>query len=175
MFVTIRRAKNLIFVGNHWQGNELDTVSNHRQGNELDTVGNHWQGNELDTDGNHRQGNKLDTVGNHWHCNKLDHVGNQWQGNKIDTVGNHWQGNKLDTVGKKVEGLLWPGASQWRIYYHRMWSQLSTTCSNLLKQSNEEPLVAVDHNQLQTIASETVEPINWSHPNPHGQYPLIAT
>ena len=29
--------------------------------------------------------------------------------------------------------LLWPGASQWIIYYHRMWRQLSTTCSNLLK------------------------------------------
>ena len=26
----------------------------------------------------------------------------------------------------------WPGASQWRIYYHRMWGQLSTTCSNIL-------------------------------------------
>ena len=26
--------------------------------------------------------------------------------------------------------LLWPGASQWWIYYHRMWRQLSTTCSN---------------------------------------------
>ena len=25
------------------------------------------------------------------------------------------------------------GASQWRIYYHTMWGQLSTTCSNLLK------------------------------------------
>ena len=25
---------------------------------------------------------------------------------------------------------LWPRASQWRIYYHRMWVQLSTTCSN---------------------------------------------
>ena len=25
-------------------------------------------------------------------------------------------------------------------------------------------LVAVDHNQLQTMASETVEPIDWSHP-----------
>ena len=30
---------------------------------------------------------------------------------------------------KKVS-LLWPGPSQWRIYYHRMWDQLSTTCSN---------------------------------------------
>ena len=28
---------------------------------------------------------------------------------------------------------LWPGAFQWRIYYHRMCGQLSTTCSNLLK------------------------------------------
>ena len=30
-------------------------------------------------------------------------------------------------------GKLWPGASQWRIYYHRMLGQLSTTFSNLLK------------------------------------------
>ena len=30
----------------------------------------------------------------------------------------------------KMLGLQWPGASQWRIYYHRMWGQLSTTCSN---------------------------------------------
>ena len=40
--------------------------------------------------------------------------------------------------------LLWPGASQWRICYHRMWGQLSTTCSNLLKQPNGELLVSVD-------------------------------
>ena len=25
---------------------------------------------------------------------------------------------------------IWPKAFQWRIYYHRMWVQLSTTCSN---------------------------------------------
>ena len=66
------------------------------------------------------------------------------------------------TVIKKR--LLWPGASQWRIYYHRMWGQLSTTFSNLLKQPNGELLVAVDHNQLRTIASETVSPIDWLHP-----------
>ena len=53
-----------------------------------------------------------------------------------------------------------------RIYYHRMWGQLSTTCINLLKYPNWELLVAVDHNQLQTIASETVDPIDWSHPLP---------
>ena len=49
-------------------------------------------------------------------------------------------------------------------YYHRMWGQLSTTCSNALKQPNGELLVAVNHNQLQTMASETVDPIDWSHP-----------
>ena len=27
---------------------------------------------------------------------------------------------------KKRQSLLWPGDFQWRIYYHRMWSQLST-------------------------------------------------
>ena len=55
---------------------------------------------------------------------------------------------------------------QWRIYYHRMWGQLSTTCSNVLKQPNRELLVAVNHNQLRTMASETVDPIDWSHPPP---------
>ena len=55
---------------------------------------------------------------------------------------------------------------QWKIYYHRMWGQLSTTCSNVLKQPNGELLVAVNHNQLQTMASETVDPIDWSHPPP---------
>ena len=29
-----------------------------------------------------------------------------------------------------------------------------------------ELLVAVDHNQLLTLASETVDPIDWSHPPP---------
>ena len=53
---------------------------------------------------------------------------------------------------------------QWRIYYHRMWGQLSTTFSNLLKEPNGELLVAVSHNQLQIMASETVDPIDWSHP-----------
>ena len=48
-----------------------------------------------------------------------------------------------------------------------MWVQLSTTCSNLLKLPNGELLVAVDHNQLRTMrASETVDPIDWSHPYP---------
>ena len=51
-------------------------------------------------------------------------------------------------------------------YYHRMRGQLSTTCSNLLKQSNEELLVAVDHNHLRTMGSETVDPFDWSYPLP---------
>ena len=71
----------------------------------------------------------------------------------------------------KRESLLWPGASQWRIYYHRMWGQLSTTCSNVLKQPNGELLVAVNHNQLRTMASETVDPIDWSHPPPSWAVP----
>ena len=62
--------------------------------------------------------------------------------------------------------LLWPGASQWRIYCQRMWGELSTTCSNVLKQPNGELLVVVNHNQLRTMASETEDPIYWSHPPP---------
>ena len=60
--------------------------------------------------------------------------------------------------------VLWSGASQWRIYYHWMWGQLSTTCNNVLKYPTGELLVAVDHKQLGTTASETVDPIDWSNP-----------
>ena len=59
----------------------------------------------------------------------------------------------------------------WRIYYHRMRVQLSTTCSNVLKQPNGELLVALNHNQLRTMASETVDPIDWSHPPPSWAVP----
>ena len=46
-----------------------------------------------------------------------------------------------------------------------MWGQLSTTCcSNLLKQQNRELLVVVVHKQIRTMASEMVDPIDWSHP-----------
>ena len=58
---------------------------------------------------------------------------------------------------KKVKS---SGASQWR-----MWGQLSTTCSNVLKQHTGELLVAVNHKQLRTMASWTVDPIDSSHPS----------
>ena len=35
------------------------------------------------------------------------------------------------------------------------------------------PIVAVDHNQLRTIASETADQIDWSHPHCHGQYQYL--
>ena len=75
-------------------------------------------------------------------------------------------------VSLLVKSLLWPGASQWRIYYHRMWGQLSTTSSNLLKQPNGELLVAVNHNQLRIMASKAVDPIDWSHPPPSWAVPF---
>ena len=62
-------------------------------------------------------------------------------------------------------------ASQWRIYYHRMFGKLSTTCSNIQKKPNGELLVAVNHNQLRIMASETVDPIDWSHPLPSWAVP----
>ena len=52
-----------------------------------------------------------------------------------------------------------------------MWGQLATTCSNVLKPPNVELLVAVNHNQLRTMASETVDPIDWSHPPPSWAVP----
>ena len=72
---------------------------------------------------------------------------------------------------KKRQSLLWPGASHWRICYHRMWCQLSNTCSNVLNQPNGELLVAVNQNQLRTITSETVDQIEWSHPPPSWAVP----
>ena len=57
-----------------------------------------------------------------------------------------------------------------------LWGQLSTTCSNVLKRPNGELLVAVNHNQLRTMVSETVDLIDWSHPPLYtGQYPLSST
>ena len=53
-----------------------------------------------------------------------------------------------------------------------MWGQLSTSCSNVLKQPNGELLVAVNHNQLRIMASETVDPIDRSHPPPSWAVPL---
>ena len=52
-----------------------------------------------------------------------------------------------------------------------MWGQLSTTCCNLLKRPNDELLVAVGHNQLCTMVSQTVEQIDWSHPPPSWTVP----
>ena len=40
------------------------------------------------------------------------------------------------------------------------------TCSNVLKQPTEELPVAVNHNQLRTMVSEKVDPIDRSHPPP---------
>ena len=41
---------------------------------------------------------------------------------------------------------------------------------------NEQILVAGDHSQLWTMASETADPIDWPLPPPFtGQYPLSAT
>ena len=43
--------------------------------------------------------------------------------------------------------------------------------SNVLKQPNGERLDAVNHNQLRTMASETVDPINWPHLAPSWAVP----
>ena len=45
----------------------------------------------------------------------------------------------------------------------------------ILKYANGELLVAVVHNQLRTMALETVDPMDLSHPHPNGQYPLSAS
>ena len=92
-------------------------------------------------------------------------------------INNNWNYQKMLITESTIKkcSLLWPGASQWRIYYHRMWGQLWTTCSNVLKQPNGELLVAVNHNQQRTMASETVDPIDWSHSPPSWAVPRPST
>ena len=65
-----------------------------------------------------------------------------------------------------VENLL-PPTINWQ------YCQLSTTCSNILQYHNGERLVAVDHNQLRTMTSETVDPIDWSQPPPSWTVPPV--
>ena len=50
-------------------------------------------------------------------------------------------------------------------------SVINYTCSNVLKYPNWEFLVAVGHNQLRIMASETVDLIDWSHPPPSWAVP----
>ena len=64
----------------------------------------------------------------------------------------------------KVGSFMARRKKQWRIYYHSLWGQLSTTAVKLLKQTNCQLRVAVDHSQLRTMASEMVDPIDWPLP-----------
>ena len=73
------------------------------------------------------------------------------------------------------KSLLWLGASQWRIYYHRMWGQLSTTRSNLLKPP-------MGNSQLQSITPSYRQrrqrpqiQLTGRTSHPRGQYPLRAS
>ena len=50
-------------------------------------------------------------------------------------------------------------------------SSIINTCSNVLKQPNGELLVAVKHNQLRKVASDTVDPIGWLHLPPSWAVP----
>ena len=70
-----------------------------------------------------------------------------------------WEGKK----GKVFYGQEPPSGES---TFTEMLVQLSTTFSNVLKQPNGELLVEVSHNQLRTMALETVDQIYWSHPPP---------
>ena len=48
--------------------------------------------------------------------------------------------------------------------YHWLWGQLSTTFSNATEVSQWSTPSCSQHNQLRTIASETVDPIYWPLP-----------
>ena len=70
------------------------------------------------------------------------------------------------------------GSLLWRVYVPLFVRSiiLSTTCSGITEVAYGKLLVAVDHNQLQTMASKSVDPIDWSLPPPFTeQYPLSTT
>ena len=59
-----------------------------------------------------------------------------------------------------------------RIYFHRIWVQLSTTCSTATEVDPLRAPVAVEYSQKRTMASETVDPIDWPlHPTLHSAVP----
>ena len=60
--------------------------------------------------------------------------------------------------------LLSPGPSQWRITITECVVNYQLLAAIYWSSPNVELLVEVDHNQLLTMASQTVDPIDWSHP-----------
>ena len=49
-------------------------------------------------------------------------------------------------------------------------------CSNATEKKNGELPIEVDHSQLRTMTSQTVDPIDWPLPLPYTeQYPLSST
>ena len=61
----------------------------------------------------------------------------------------------------RLRVILRPEDSQWRIHYHCLCGQLSTTCSNATEEAHGQLPVSVNHRQRWTMASETVDPIHW--------------
>ena len=55
---------------------------------------------------------------------------------------------------------------QWGYYYHSLWGQLSTTGSNATEVAKWAASISVDvdNNQLQIIASETVDSVDSPSP-----------
>ena len=81
---------------------------------------------------------------------------------------------KKSAIQVKKQSLLWPGASQRRIYYHHKICGVNYQLLALIvywSSPNAELLVAVDHSQLWTMASLPVDPIDWSHPPPASEVP----
>ena len=75
-----------------------------------------------------------------------------------------------ETVAK--EGKVFYGqarASKRRMDCHCSWGKLSISCSNATEVAHGQLPVAVHHFQLRTMASETVDPIDWPL-LPHSSY-----
>ena len=85
-------------------------------------------------------------------------------------------GLKYSMVKKKAKFSM-ASSPQWRIYFHCLWDQLSTTSSNGTEVAVN--MRAGDHSHLRTMASEPVVSIisiHWPSPPPFtGQYSLSAT
>ena len=64
----------------------------------------------------------------------------------------------------KEKFFLWPGGPQRRIYYHSLFGLLSSISSKATVVPDGQITVAIDHNQLRTMASETLMKLPGCYP-----------
>ena len=52
-------------------------------------------------------------------------------------------------------------STQWRIYYHSLWGQLTTTCSNATEVTKRAALSCSRPKPVKDNSAEAMDPIDW--------------